>query len=104
MSQPKAPPHLSRATKAWWRSVLEDYQLEPHHRHLLTLACEAWDRGQEARAVIDAEGIVYHDRFGAPRKHPAVSVEEQARIAFARLVRELDLDGEPAPDVRPPRR
>jgi P27 family predicted phage terminase small subunit len=104
MSKRRAPAHLSAATRRWWTSVLEDYDLEEHHVRLLTLAAEAWDRAAEARQLLATDGPVYHDRFGAPRKHPAVSIEENARLAFARLVRELDLDGEPGPDPRPPRR
>ena len=32
-----------------------------------------------------------------------VEVKRDSRLAFARLVREIDLDGAPAPDPRPPR-
>jgi phage terminase small subunit len=81
-----------------------DYQLEEHHLRLLTLAAEAWDRAQMARATILEHGAFFHDRHGSPRPHPALAVERDSRIAFARLVRELDLDGEPLPDPRPPRR
>ena len=101
---PKAPAHLEPATGAWWVSVCVDYDLEPHHVRLLTLAAEAWDRAQEARVTIAKDGAYYRDRFGAPRPHPAVSVERDSRLSFARLLRELDLEGEPAPDPRMPRR
>jgi len=67
------------------------------------LAAEAWDRSQEARETAEREGAYYEDRFGQPKAHPAVAVERDSRIAFARLMRELDLDGAPAPDPRPPR-
>ena len=100
----RPPAHLRPTTKRWWSSVLADYALEAHHVRLLSLAGEAWDRAQQARELLAEAGPVYYDRFGAPRKHPAVSVEENARLAFARLVRELDLDGEPGPDPRMPRR
>ena len=103
-SGPKPPAHLAAATKRWWRSVVAEYQLEEHHIRLLTLACEAWDRAQAARALVAAEGLVVLDRFGQPKAHPAVAIERDARIGFARLVREIDLDGEPAPDPRPTRR
>jgi P27 family predicted phage terminase small subunit len=94
---PKPPAHLSRDMAAWWRHVTANYQLEEHHLRLLQLACEAWDRGTGARETLRKEGVTYIDRFGAPRKHPAVAVEEQARIGFTRLVRELNLEGdEPA--------
>jgi P27 family predicted phage terminase small subunit len=101
---PKAPKHLATATKKWWREVVENYELEPHHVRLLTMAAESWDRAQQAREQLAKDGPIYRDRFGAPRKHPSVSIEENARIAFARLIRELDLDGEPLPDPRPRRR
>jgi hypothetical protein len=66
---------------------------------------EACDRrAAQARVLIADEGPVWTDRFGAPRKHPAVQIEEVARLQFARMMRELDLDGDPRPDVRPPRR
>jgi phage terminase small subunit len=99
-----APAHLRPPTAAWWRSASNDYDLEPHHVRLLTLAAEAWDRGQEAREALAASGSFYNDRHGQPHAHPAVGVERDSRIAFARLLRELDLDGEPAPDPRPKRR
>ena len=45
--QPKPPaaPHHLHNSKAWWVSVVTDYELEPHHLRILTLAAEAWDRG-----------------------------------------------------------
>jgi phage terminase small subunit len=101
--RPKAPAHLSPATARWWRGVCDDYLLEPHHVRLLTLAAEAWDRTQQARAVLTADGLVYLDRFNAPRARPEVGIERDSRLAFVRIVRELDLDIEPpAEGKRPP--
>ena len=97
------PPHLTKDTRDWWVTVVSEYDLDSHHLRLLRLACEAWDRAQEAREVLAREGITFKDRFGRPAKHPAVSIEEQARIGFARLVRELGFDVA-SPDARPPRR
>ena len=90
---PKPPSHLSTAAKAWWRGVVEGWDgLESHHLKLLTLAAQAWDRAEEARRIIAKEGLTYSDRFGAPRRHPAVAVESESRAAFARLIRQLSLD------------
>lgn len=72
--------------------MVGDFLLEPHHVKLLTLAAEAWDRCQQARELLDAEGLTYLDRFHAPRARPEVAVERDSRIAFARLLRELGLD------------
>lgn len=98
--RPKAPAHLRPATRAWYNQIVTDYQLESQHLRLLSLAAEAWDRAEQAREILAKDGPVYTDRLGAPRKHPAVSIEENARLAFARLLRELDLDGEPHPGYR----
>jgi phage terminase small subunit len=107
MTNPKAPAHLAPATRQWFASVLSDFVLEPHHVRLLTLAAESWDRCQQARAALAEEGLTYTDRFGAPRLRPEVAVERDSRIAFARLVRELDLDlagGDDPADRAPPLR
>lgn len=103
MARITAPTHLKAATKRWYKQVLEDYELEPHHMKILTLAATSWDRAQDARELIDKEGAIIPDRFGSPKKHPAVDVEKDSMITFARLVRELALDIEPpkAPG-RPP--
>jgi P27 family predicted phage terminase small subunit len=99
----KPPSHLRKPTQEWWSSVNAAYALEPHHVKLLTPACEAHDRATQAREAIAKHGLTYDDRFGSPRKRPEVSIEEAARIAFARLCRELDLDEEDsAPESRPP--
>jgi P27 family predicted phage terminase small subunit len=101
---PAPPAHLSEEAAAWWRLVTADYELEPHHLRLLQSAGEAWDRMQQARqALVDHGGLTFTDPNGNIRAHPCVAMERDARIAFARLVRELDLDaGAPADRSRPP--
>ena len=97
------PEHLKPATAAWFASVVSDYVLEPHHVRVLTLACEAWDRGQQAREAIEQHGLTFEDRFDQPRARPEVAIERDSRIAFARLVRELALDAGTPETPRPPR-
>jgi P27 family predicted phage terminase small subunit len=103
---PQPPSHLSQSAAAWWRSCVERFVLEEHHFRLLQLCCEAWDRAQAAREQIDREGLTYSSPKGDLRPHPAIAIERDARLAVARLVRELDLDTEPARDplndIRPP--
>lgn len=97
----KPPKHLRPETAAWWLSVADAFALEAHHLRLLTLAGEAWDRGQEAREMVAAAGPYFTDRFGQPKAHPALAVERDSRLSFARLLRELALDVDP-PESRPP--
>jgi phage terminase small subunit len=98
----KAPKHLKPATRRWWLSVVEGYELEAHHERLLTMAGEAWDRKEAARGAIAKEGIVFLDRFGSPKPRPEVSIQRDAEITFARLIRELALDVDPPGESRPP--
>lgn len=94
------PGHLSPAMCAWWRSVLESHDLEEHHLHLLESAASAWDRMVQARLALDEHGLIFEDRNGDPKARPEVAIERDARTAFARLVRELDLDAAPPPQPR----
>jgi len=71
--------------------------MEQHHQKLLTLACEAWDRCQQAREALAEHGLTFEDRFGQPRPRPEVAIERDSRMSFARLVRQLALE-----DIEPP--
>lgn len=99
----KAPKHLEPETCKWFSNVIEMYELEEHHVRLLTMAAEAWDRSREARTKIDEHGLTFNDRFGSPHPRPEIAIERDARLGFARTLRELDLDLEPpAAPRRPP--
>jgi P27 family predicted phage terminase small subunit len=102
---PPAPPHLRPQMKRWWEAVTRQFILEPHHILLLTAACQAWDRMEEARESLAAHGLTFVDSHEVTRSRPEVQIERDARIQFARLVRELDLDtvAPPVADLgRPP--
>jgi phage terminase small subunit len=99
----RAPAHLSASSRKWWLDVVNRWQLEEHHVRLLTLAGEAWDRGVQARELVGREGLTVPTRDGGAKLHPAIRIETDCRLAFARLVREMDLDLEPpAESSRPP--
>jgi phage terminase small subunit len=97
----KPPKHLSLVMRRWWDSVNQDYNLEDHHRLLLTKACEAYDRAEGARETIAKLGTTFEDRFKQPCARPEIAIERDSRLAFARLVRELNLE-EPPPEARRP--
>jgi hypothetical protein len=62
---------------------------------LLEAAADAWDRMVQARTQLATDGLTVEGAHGK-KTHLAVNVERDSRAAFARLVRELDLD-EPVP-------
>jgi phage terminase small subunit len=91
----KPPSHLSASSKRWWSSIASEFQLEPHHIAILSQAAKCLDRIEEARSNLDRDGLVVRDRFGCAKPHPAVAIERDAKVLFARLLRELRLDCEP---------
>lgn len=102
-AQPKAPAHLAAATAAWWLEVVTAWELDAHHVRLLTLAAESFDRAVQAREILNRRGLTFKDRFGQPKPRPEIAVERDSRTAFARLLRELDLDVDgPRTEARQP--
>jgi P27 family predicted phage terminase small subunit len=97
----KPPKHLRPASSQWWAEVLAEYDLDSHHVRLLTKACEAFDRSEQAREAILKHGLTFEDRFGSPHARPECAIERDSRLAFARLVREIGLDVSPPTESRP---
>jgi phage terminase small subunit len=55
-----------------------------------------------ARKAVERDGLTFRATNGDLKTNPAVSIERDARTAFARLVRELDLDAGTLSERRPP--
>jgi phage terminase small subunit len=85
------PRHLRSDTAVWFTSALKEYELDSHHVRLLTKACEAWDRSEQAREAIAKHGLTYTDRFNSPRSRPECAIERDSRLAFAGLFVNSDL-------------
>ena len=79
------------------------WQLEEHHIRLLSTLAKTWDRLREVERRLDVEGLTVPSRQGT-KANPLVRIENDLRVVYARLLRELDLDLDaPAePVVRPP--
>lgn len=100
---PEPPEHLGDEAAALWRAVVEQYELDASGLVLLETLCDAWERYAEARETLAREGTYVSGRWGT-RAHPAASIEKDTRIAIARLVREMDLEGVPLPEPKRPAR
>jgi phage terminase small subunit len=100
----QVPNYLATEGRAFFEGIAGEYELDPPALALLAAASKQLDRIAEARAVLQKEPVIVQDRFGQSRTHPAVEVERNASVCFARLLREIGLDLEPPPDSRPPRR
>jgi phage terminase small subunit len=93
----RAPRHLRPATRKWFKSVAERFEMDEHHFRLLQLAGEAFDRGCQAREALAEFGLTYADRYGGVKARPEIAIERDSRIGFARMLKELGIDS-----VEPP--
>ena len=96
MSKPDPiPKHLKTDARRMFQRLSADYVIsDAAGLALLQAACEAFQRTQEARAVIDEAGAVLVDRFGQAKAHPACAIERDARGQMIAALRALRL----APD------
>jgi P27 family predicted phage terminase small subunit len=101
-SEPTAPKHLRKETQKWFNSVIADFMLDDSGIKLLTKCAEAYDRSEQAREMLAKEGLTFLDSKGSPRAHPACAIERDSRIAFCRLLRDLDISDSTPGDGRPP--
>lgn len=88
---PKAPAHLSPASKRQWDAIVAEYTLDPRHELLLRQALEQADRAEQARLAVARDGMTVTGRF-SPQPHPGIKIERDALITGSRLWRQLDLD------------
>lgn len=98
MTAKRAPAHLSTPAKRLFAAVHELYELEQHDDAILVKALEAWDRAEQARELVQVDGLVILTRLGERKAHPAVAIERDSRAAFLAGMRQLGLDYEPVPN------
>jgi phage terminase small subunit len=88
------PPKHLKASKAWWQSIVDAYELEQHQFRILLVACETLDRREQARALLKKHGLTFTDDKGMIRQRPEVCIERDSSAAFLRALRALKLEGE----------
>lgn len=87
-----APRHLSAEARRLWADMRKQYCLDDvAGLALLRAACESHDRAQQARRLIETEGLVSVDRFGQSKAHPAIAVERDARGQLMAALKALRL-------------
>lgn len=91
LPQPPDPPeHLTDRSQALWRGIVGGRIRRFERVAMLQSALEALDRADEARGLIEEQGIL---RNGATL-NPLVQVERNARAQFGRLWGQLGLNWE----------
>jgi phage terminase small subunit len=88
-----APKHLATTEANLYRQIINQFQIDDAGSiALLSVACEAHMRMRLARERVDADGSVLLDRFKQAKAHPAIAIERDARSAFLKAMRALNLD------------
>jgi len=82
------PKHLSTESKRTYRRIANEFDLGADAENLLRLALENWDRAQQARELVSAEGLITE----GGKRHPAIDIENNAYGIYLRAVRQLGLD------------
>jgi phage terminase small subunit len=90
----KPPDKLRKETQDWCDGIVATYEMKPHHLKVLQAAAESWDLYCAARIFLVKHGTTYSDRFGQPCARPEVAVMRDAKLAFVRILRELNLPGD----------
>ena len=78
-----------------WDQVMVEYQIEDVAGvELLCIACQALDRAESLRTLIDDEGEVIKVR-GVMKEHPSLKAELANRAFVVRTLQKLGLNFEP---------
>ena len=94
--RPAAPRSLDAPGRAFWRSVMADYELSPAEVEILRQCCRVVDvLARLDVELIEADGLTVEGSTGQPRAHPALSASADQRRVLESLVRSLAL---PMPD------
>jgi P27 family predicted phage terminase small subunit len=89
---PDPPEHLSERSRELWRKLAPAEARSVERRTLFQAGLEALDRADEARRIIQAEGMISKTTTtGTVHVHPAVKVEREARAQFVRIWNMLNL-------------
>jgi len=95
--QPRGPADLKGPGRKLWRELVQRYTVEGCEPVLGEL-CRLFDRLQEVRDRLGAEGLTITEADGAStRKHPLVDSEPKLSAAFVKAWKTLGLDKETEP-------
>ena len=102
-ARPTPPTGLTSAGKALWRAIVGDLaegmELDARELAILGAAARQADSVSALERVLKRDGLTVRGASGQRRLNAVVPEIRQGRIAVARLLGELDLAGESAPQT-----
>lgn len=99
----RIPSHLSIESKRIWTQISKQFELFESDYTILRVALESLDRLEQARLIIERDGLILTDKAGKKYQNPALMIEKESRTGVLRAWKMLSLDAEPPlPVGRPP--
>ena len=86
------PKHLSENSKVIWQEYADKIVKSPARKAMLQTGLEALDRAEEARQLIEKEGMITTTgKSGVSHKHPAVGIEKDSRSLALKVFKALNI-------------
>ena len=88
----KVPPGLGPDGRRFYRAIAEQFSVDhAGEKELLFTAASALDRLKQAQRAIAKDGVVIPGRGGVLVRHPATTIEREARAGFLAALKLMDL-------------
>lgn len=88
----QAPEHLSERAAKLWQQYAETIVKSPGGIAMLQTGLEALDRAEQARKLIEIEGMITKTgKSGVSHVHPAISIEKDARSLSLKTFKALNI-------------
>ena len=89
----KPPKTLSKEGTKLWNNILSQVPFYDFGGlAVLESVCESYGSMKQYKRIVDKFGVMLKDRFGQPKLNPAVIAERDARSAFLKGMKALNLD------------
>jgi len=87
----KPPAYLELSGRKLWKAICEQFEFNPAELQVLETGLACLQRRNQARALLDHEGLVIKSDSGTCHAHPAASIEKQAHAGWIAAFRALGL-------------
>lgn len=89
--RPKPPGFLPLQQRKLWQSIITNWNFNPAELATLEAGLSCLARREEARTLIQRDGLVVTSAAGTAHKHPAIEIEKIAHAGWIAAFRALGL-------------
>jgi hypothetical protein len=90
-SRPRAPSHLEPKYRRIWNQILSGLEFSVSELQTLETGLDCLRRRDQARQILEREGLVMVSKSGTQHKHPAIEIEKIANAGWIAAFRALSL-------------